>query len=171
MRGTIPKLITAISLATILAGCGIQTSQVTSKEHKGRRVDIYDVQRGVMNFPAINGTLMEVYNGNRLEAVLYDNGSGKLGDEEEDYIQAFERGELVQWSPEAYINAEGKRIDYNSAIGKRWKLKVGPIFDKGNEFFQGVLYSIPETEPTGNNQNYQPRRQNLPYTRNAVATE
>lgn len=140
------KIVLIPFMAGIISGCGNPIDrQIYSGEINGKKVVIYDVKESTLLGPRkIRGTKIVVSDkSGKMEKILYDDKSGQLGDEYQDYVEIYQKdGEKIKYAPNYYVNEKGQTIKFNSDIGKELKSIIKNKFKDYDKEYQELKTEI-----------------------------
>lgn len=141
----IGSLCTSIGLTSCSSGVD---RPIYSTEINGKKVTVYDVNDGIFtNRGVLNGTKFVISDeSGNIEKILYDDKTGKLGDEGYDYVEIhLEDGKTIKYTINYYINEEGQRINFNSDIGNELESITKTKFEEYNKLYQEIKEKISES--------------------------
>ena len=135
-----------IPLAVLnLSGCvELIERPIYSGEINEKKVVVYDVKNSFWNPRLINGTKIVVSDkAGNIEKILYDDNTGKLGDEAFDYVRIYQKDNKdIKYTPNYYINEKGQKIKFNSDIGKELKSIINGKFEEYDKEYQKIKTKI-----------------------------
>lgn len=142
--GFIRKTLTGIVLAASLFGCG---SKVEKEFYSGsvdnQKVVVLQVKKDLWKY-SINdlGTKVVVYDkSGNISRVMYDAGSGKLGDENEDYVEIHHSDGTARFDRNCFTGKKGARHHFYSSGGLKseFEKRTAEEFEKANVDYQKAV--------------------------------